>query len=74
MPGSGSSVTNVQPLTSHWPAPTQAMWWESGLSDSRTASGPSDQSRARSRALASSVLAECITHFGLPVVPEVKAT
>ena len=28
------------------------------------------QSRARSRALASSVLLECMTHFGRPVVPD----
>ena len=31
------------------------------------------QSLASWRALASSVLSECITPFGLPVVPEVKA-
>ena len=33
----------------------------------------SDQSAATARALASKVLSLCITPFGTPVVPEVKA-
>ena len=38
-----------------------------------TVSGPCPQSRTRSRALASRVLSECMTHLGAPVVPDVKA-
>jgi len=49
------------------------MWCDTGESVSSTVSGPCRQSRTRSRALASSVLSECMTHFGAPVVPEVKA-
>ena len=49
------------------------MWCESGESVRITLSGPWPQSRTMSRALASSVLAECITHFGAPVVPDVNA-
>ena len=41
----------------------------------QTNSGAEDsfQSATRSRAFAKSVLDECMTHFGLPVVPDVKA-
>ena len=64
---------NSQPASTHCAAPTQAMWWESGLSESSLVSGPMRQMSTMSRALANRVLSECMTHFGIPVVPEVKA-
>ena len=73
MPGGGASMTNWPPQISHWLNATQAMWCDSGLSVKIRALASSCQSRAMSRAFDISVLAECITHFGGPVVPEVKA-
>src|SRR3954470_7952093 len=73
MPSGGSAVTNRPPVSSHCATPTQAIWCDSGDSDSRTVSVPRFQSATRSRAFASKVLSECMTHFGVPVVPDVNA-
>ena len=64
---------NSQPERTHCAAPTQAMWCDSGLRDNSLVSGPMPQMFTMSRAFANRVLSECMTHFGMPVVPEVKA-
>ena len=49
------------------------MWWLMGERLSSTVEWSWRQSATMARPLASSVLSECITPLGTPVVPEVKA-
>ena len=65
--------TSSMPAAIAWAIATIAMWWLKGLSERTTVAPSWRQSATIARALARSVLSECMTPFGVPVVPEVNA-